>query len=189
TGHAQCNGGPPPDIPSTVTGLPAARSQAGEPARPPGARTAERASRPVRQMLAPRSGRADPPVRCLRRQAGEPARPSGARGAGRSGGEVRDGLDEADALLVGAAERGDVEGGDARLLHGLEAVADEALVADQRGLLQQLARHQRGGLVLLAVEVELLDLLGLLLVAVAPGQVVVEVLALGAHAADVEGGH
>src|SRR6185436_14762246 len=45
------------------------------------------------------------------------------------------------------------------------------------------------GLLLLAVEVEVLDLLRLGLVAVLAGEVVVEVLLARAHAADVEGGH
>ena len=66
---------------------------------------------------------------------------------------------------------------------------DVALGAAERGRLEELVGHGGRGLVLLAVEVEVLDLLGLGLVAVAAGQVVVEVAAPGAHAADVEGDH
>ena len=88
-----------------------------------------------------------------------------------------------------ARDRGDVQRGDAGLLHRGEPLADVALGADERHLLQQLVRDLGGGLVLLAVQVEVLDLLGLLLEAVPAGEVVVEVLALGAHAADVQRGH
>ena len=52
--------------------------------------------------------------------------------------------------------------------------------------LEPLQRHLRLGVALVAAEVEVLDLLGLLLVAVLAGEVVVEVLAARAHAADVQ---
>ena len=71
---------------------------------------------------------------------------------------------------------------------GGDALLDVGLGAAERGRLEQLGRHQRRRLLLLARQVEVLDLGGLLLVAVAAGQRVVEVPPLGAHAADVERG-
>ena len=61
--------------------------------------------------------------------------------------------------------------------------------SDERGLLQELGRHGGGRLLLAALEVEVLDQLGLLLVAVAPDEGVVEVAVPRPHAPDVQGGH
>ena len=65
----------------------------------------------------------------------------------------------------------------------------EPLGAAEVGELEELRRDLGRRLVLLAVEVEVLDLGGLGLVAVAAHQVVVEVATLRPHAADVEGHH
>ena len=69
------------------------------------------------------------------------------------------------------------------------ARADAVGRADQRDLVDQLVGHRRHRLHLLAVEVEVLDLLRLGLVAEPLGVVVVEVLVARAHAADVEREH
>ena len=87
-----------------------------------------------------------------------------------------------------APDRRHVEVGHARLGQGGHALLDVGLGAAERRRLQELGGHQRRRLLLLARQVEVLDLGGLLLVAVAAGQRVVEVAPLGAHAADVEGG-
>src|SRR5262245_14375172 len=71
-----------------------------------------------------------------------------------------------------------------RRLPGLEPVGDAPLRPEQRYLVDQRVRHRRHGLALLAVEVEVLDLDGRLLVAEPHRVVVVEVLAAGAHASD-----
>ena len=84
------------------------------------------------------------------------------------------------------ADRVDRQHGDAGLLERADALLDVALRADEVRQLEPLARHRGGGLVLLALEVQVLHLDGLLLVAVGAGDVVVEVLAAGAHAADVQ---
>src|SRR3954466_3476684 len=77
------------------------------------------------------------------------------------------GLELLDDLRGLRADGGDVEDGDARLLEGGEALLDVALGAAEVGELEQLGRHRRRGLGLLAVEVEVLDLLRLRLVAIA----------------------
>ena len=56
-------------------------------------------------------------------------------------------------------------------------------------LVDQLVGHRGDRLALVALEVQVLDLLGRVLEAVAAREVVVEVLAARAHAADVERGH
>src|SRR5688500_14596463 len=61
--------------------------------------------------------------------------PPGPGGPLRSGRDVLDQLDEPDPLLVRPAERGDVQGRHARLLHGPHPVPHEALAADERHLL------------------------------------------------------
>ena len=73
--------------------------------------------------------------------------------------------------------------------HGVEAIADALLRAEQRDLVDHLERDRGGGLLLLAVEVEVLDLLRRGFEAVAAREVVVEVLAPRAHAADVQRDH
>ena len=52
--------------------------------------------------------------------------------------------------------------GDLRLLPRGEALADVPGRSDQRRLVHQLVRHQRDGLGLLACEIQVLDLCGLL---------------------------
>src|SRR3712207_9405477 len=76
---------------------------------------------------------------------------------------------------------------DAGLAERGHPLGDVGLRADERDRPHQLLGDGGGGLVLPAVEVEVLDGARLVLVAVTPGEVVVEVLAAGAHAADVEG--
>ena len=83
-------------------------------------------------------------------------------------------------------QRGDGQRGGPGLAERGEPVADVAFRADQRGQLEQLGRDQGRRLVLPAVQVGVLDLPGLGLVAQPPGQGVVEVLAAGAHPADVQ---
>ena len=83
----------------------------------------------------------------------------------------------------------DLQVGDAGLLERRDALLDVGLRADEVAHLQQLQRYDGLGVALVAAEVHLLDLRGLLLEAVLAGQRVVEVLALGAHAADVERRH
>src|SRR3989442_792536 len=68
-----------------------------------------------------------------------------------------------------------------------EALADERARPAERDLVHQRVGHGRLGLGLAAAEVQILDRPRRLLVAVAPGQLVVEVLATRPHAADVEG--
>jgi hypothetical protein len=87
---------------------------------------------------------------------------------------------------VGRRQRGDVQGGDAGLAVGGEAVANVGLGTDQRGQLEQLRGHQSLRLGLAAVQVGVLDGLGLGLVAEPARQVVVEVACPRAHAADVQ---
>ena len=72
-------------------------------------------------------------------------------------------------------DRRHVEVGHARLGQGRHPLLDVGLGAAERRRLEQLGRHQRRRLLLLARQVEVLDLGGLLLVAVAAGQRVVEV--------------
>ena len=74
----------------------------------------------------------------------------------------------------------------AALAPGVEPVGDLLARADERDLVDERVGHRRRRLELLAVEVEILDLRRLGLVAVAADEVVVEVLAARAHAADVE---
>src|SRR5947207_5690255 len=81
----------------------------------------------------------------------------------------------------------DQERGHDRLAPGLEVVADLLLRTDQRQLLDQLLGDGRSGVVLLPGQVELLDRVDQLFVAHPDGDVGVEVLALGAHATEVEG--
>src|SRR5699024_391471 len=76
--------------------------------------------------------------------------------------------------------------GGARLAERLDPLGHVRPGPDERDRPDQLVGHRRGGLVLLAVQVEVLDLLRLVLVAVAAGELVVEVLALGPHPADVQ---
>ena len=85
--------------------------------------------------------------------------------------------------------RADLEAGDAGLAERGDPLLDVGLRPDQVAGLEPLLRDLRLGVALVAAEVEVLDLLGLLLVAVLAGELVVEVLAAGAHAADVERVH
>src|SRR6478752_4701411 len=93
------------------------------------------------------------------------------------------GRTSAEDELGGRAQRGGVPGdeqrGDDRLAPGLEVIADLLARADQRQLLDQRGRYLGAGLVLLAAEVEVLDLGDLLLVAHADRNVGVEVGAFG----------
>src|SRR4051812_9902261 len=66
-----------------------------------------------------------------------------------------------------AGERRDVDRGDAGGGEGLQPLGDVGARPDQRHRAHELLGHRRRGVVLLAVEVEVLDLLRLLLVAVA----------------------
>src|SRR5207244_12221636 len=75
------------------------------------------------------------------------------------------------------------DGRDARLAPGRQTIPDPFLRSDARYLVGQAFRHGRGRLGLLAVEVEVLDLPGLRLEAVAAGEVVVVVLDARPHAA------
>src|SRR5947209_12656501 len=76
-----------------------------------------------------------------------------------------------------------------RALPRLDELGDALLGATQGDLVDQVVGHGRRRLLLLTVEIEILDLLGCCLVAVAAGQVVVEVAAAGSHAADVQSEH
>ncbi len=69
---------------------------------------------------------------------------------------------------------------------GRDPLGDVTLRSAQIRQLQELIGDRRLGLLLLAIEIEVLDDRRLLLEAVAHHQLVIEVLALGAHAADVE---
>src|SRR5690606_19716228 len=82
--------------------------------------------------------------------------------------------------------RADDEGADARLLPALEAVADAVLAAHEVDRVDHLVGHGHHRALPVALEPELLDLLALPLEARAAEEVLVEVLALRAHAADVE---
>src|SRR5579859_6170173 len=64
------------------------------------------------------------------------------------------------ALLVGRGQGRDVEGGDAGLAVGGQALLDEAQRADEGGLLDQVGGDQGGGLVLAAAQVGVLDQVG-----------------------------
>ena len=90
------------------------------------------------------------------------------------------------ARLLAERDARHLEVGDPRLLERRDPLLHVALGPAQRRELQQLVGDERLGLLLLAGEVELLDRRRLGLVAVAAGQLVVEVLALRAHAAHVE---
>ena len=87
---------------------------------------------------------------------------------------------------MGRRQRGDVQGGDAGLAVGGEAVANVGLGTDQRGQLEQLLGHQGLRLGLAAVQVGVLDGLCLGLVTEPARQVVVEVACPRAHAADIQ---
>src|SRR5690348_6965700 len=78
------------------------------------------------------------------------------------------------------------DGGGARSLPRLQQLGDALLGAAEGNLIHERVGNGSGGGFLLAVEVEVLDLLGSGFVAVAAGEVIVEVLAPSAHAADVE---
>src|SRR5436190_21591739 len=69
---------------------------------------------------------------------------------------------------------------------GRQAVADPLLRPDERERVDERVGHGRGRVALLAVEIELLDPVGLGLPAVPADERVVEVLPLRAHSADVE---
>ena len=73
--------------------------------------------------------------------------------------------------------------------HIAEVVADLVERTDERDVLDQPGRDRGRGLRLLPVEVQVLDELGLALVAHAPEHVVVEVHLAGTHAADVQREH
>src|SRR5262245_41890451 len=78
------------------------------------------------------------------------------------------------------------ESGDAGALPRGQSLADARLRAAERDLVHEGVRHRGGGVLLLAGKVEVLDALGLALVAVAGDQLVVEVLPPRSHAAHVE---
>ena len=69
---------------------------------------------------------------------------------------------------------------------GVEALGEALLRPDERDLVDERIGHRGRGVALVPVEVEILDLARGVLVAVPAGEVVVEVLAARAHAADVE---
>ena len=121
--------------------------------------------------------------------AGRGRRPSARAGRLRSTDEVLDLGDEVDRALAAERDGNDLQVGHAGLAEGGDPLGHVALGPAQRRGLEQLVGHQRLRLGLLAVEVEVLDLLGLLLEAVAAHHVVVEVLPLGPHPPDVEGDH
>ena len=75
------------------------------------------------------------------------------------------------------------------VLPDLEPIGDPLLGADEAHVVDEVVGDQGGGLGLVAAEVQVLDLGGHVLVAVPAGEVVVEVLALRAHAADVQRDH
>jgi len=77
----------------------------------------------------------------------------------------------------------------ARRAVGLQALPDSLLRADERDLVDERVGDRGDRLHLLAAQVELLDLGGLALPAVAADERVVEVPSLRAHAPDVEGEH
>src|SRR5699024_4947721 len=83
----------------------------------------------------------------------------------------------------------DVEAGDPCGTEGLHTFAHVGFGTDHVGQFHEFLGDSGGGLVLLAVQVQVLDLLGGLLVAVTAGHRVVEVLALGTHAADIQRDH
>ena len=78
------------------------------------------------------------------------------------------------------------ECGNAGVVPGLDAVRDPFFRAAEGDLVDERVRDRRDGLLLPVLKVELLDDGSLLLVTVPAGEVVVEVLARGAHASDVE---
>ena len=80
----------------------------------------------------------------------------------------------------------DDEVGDAHARVDAEALLDVLLGADQVGGIDVLVGHSSHRLAALASQEEVLDLLGLVLPAVAAEEVVVVVLRPGTHAADVE---
>src|SRR5437870_3910142 len=84
------------------------------------------------------------------------------------------------------ADRLEIQERDAGGLESGDAVLDVALGADQRQRLQELGRYARLGGLLLATQVQILDVPGLLLVAVHADQVVVEVLVARAHPTHVQ---
>jgi len=92
-------------------------------------------------------------------------------------------------LAEGLRRAGDQQRRGDRLAPRLEVVADLVGRPDQRQALDELRRQRGGGLVLAALEVEVLAAPGLGLVAHAHGHVVVEVGPAGAHAAEVQGVH
>ena len=79
--------------------------------------------------------------------------------------------------------------GHARVLEGRDPILDVAEWTTERRQLQEFGRYGRLGLFLLAREVEVLNDFGFLLVAVADGEFVIEVLTLRSHAAHVERDH
>ena len=81
----------------------------------------------------------------------------------------------------------DEERGDARVLPGAQLLADLLRRADEGDVLDHRQRDRRGGVVLAAGEVQLLDLRGDVLVAHPGEHLEVEVGAAGAHPAGVEG--
>src|SRR3954468_10413128 len=101
-------------------------------------------------------------------------------------GEALHGLHGLQAALTAAVEGLEHQRADAGLGERGDPLGDVGLRTDQRRRLDELDRNRGRGLVLLALEVEGLDRLRLGLVAVADGEVVVEVLPSGAHATDVE---
>src|SRR2546421_4844136 len=79
--------------------------------------------------------------------------------------------------------------GDAGFTPRVEPLGDTFPGADERDLVDELVRHRRRCFMLLAVQVEVLDLLGRGFVAETARQVVVEVPAAGTHPADVQRRH
>ena len=78
--------------------------------------------------------------------------------------------------------------GNARGPVRLNAITDESLVTDQLGGRQEVVRNERFGFLAPTGKIQLLDLGGLIFVAISTEDVVVEVLALGPHAPYIKGG-
>src|ERR1700758_3428525 len=95
-------------------------------------------------------------------------------------------LNELDLFATVVTQRMDEQGGDSGFGVGGEPLLDEPLRPHQGDMSHQLVGYCGDGLGLLAAQVELLDLVRHLAETVPGSQVVVEVLATRAHAADVK---